>query len=419
MPELPARPSAEHLRKQAKRIARERSIALAAAQRSVAVDYGFRSWPDLMRHVAKVRDEIGDALPLLAAVRRGDIDEVRALLANGENPRRSDGRETPLHVAARQGPLELVEILMLAGALDWQPDAAGRTALGVARRSRNPDRRSIVALLDRKAIDDPSFRGAVAAIHAGDEASLARLLEAEPRLLHERIVGPAIYRKLERNQYFLDPKLFWFVANNPTTVKRMPENIAAIAQIMIDRGAEHADLVYALELTMSSGPASEQGLQRPLMQTIVAAGAAPSRNAIFVAAAHRQLDALRALLEAGLPITAPIAAALGDLPALRVCLTTANDDDVQIAFGLAAINGHVRAAELALDAGADVNLYLPVHSHSTALHDAAGGGDLEMIALLLRRGARKDARDLLWDNTPLGWAIHQDRPAARAALEGS
>jgi hypothetical protein len=37
----------------------------------------------------------------------------------------------------------------------------------------------------------------------------------------------------------------------------------------------------------------------------------------------------------------------------------------------------------------------------------------------LRRGARKDARDLLWDNTPLGWAIHQDRPAARAALEGS
>jgi hypothetical protein len=40
-----------------------------------------------------------------------------------------------------------------------------------------------------------------------------------------------------------------------------------------------------------------------------------------------------------------------------------------------------------------------------------------MIDLLLAHGARPDIRDKLWDATPLGWAIHENRPAARARLE--
>jgi hypothetical protein len=40
-----------------------------------------------------------------------------------------------------------------------------------------------------------------------------------------------------------------------------------------------------------------------------------------------------------------------------------------------------------------------------------------MIGLLLMHGARTDARDTLWDATPLGWAIHQHREAARICLE--
>nr|MDP9107302.1 hypothetical protein [Candidatus Eremiobacteraeota bacterium] len=58
MPSLPARPSREHLRKQAKRLARERSVGLAAAQHLLAGGYGFSNWPELMRHVAGLR---GDA----------------------------------------------------------------------------------------------------------------------------------------------------------------------------------------------------------------------------------------------------------------------------------------------------------------------------------------------------------------------
>ena len=50
---LPDRPDLEHLRKQAKARKRERGIALSAAQHELALDYGFPSWPRLVRQVAK------------------------------------------------------------------------------------------------------------------------------------------------------------------------------------------------------------------------------------------------------------------------------------------------------------------------------------------------------------------------------
>ncbi len=51
MPDLPARPSLEHLRKQAKVYRREHGVGLARAQHQIAVGYGFASWPRLVRHV--------------------------------------------------------------------------------------------------------------------------------------------------------------------------------------------------------------------------------------------------------------------------------------------------------------------------------------------------------------------------------
>jgi hypothetical protein len=69
------------------------------------------------------------------------------------------------------------------------------------------DKAAIVALLDCDAIADASFRAAVAALHAGDVAELARLIDAEPRLLHERMMGPEAYRLRQRPGYFRDPKL--------------------------------------------------------------------------------------------------------------------------------------------------------------------------------------------------------------------
>jgi ATP-dependent Lon protease len=49
---LPHNPSEENLRKQAKRLAKEESLQLAAAQRRLAIEYGYRNWAELMRAVA-------------------------------------------------------------------------------------------------------------------------------------------------------------------------------------------------------------------------------------------------------------------------------------------------------------------------------------------------------------------------------
>jgi Lon protease-like protein len=48
---LPERPSAEYLRKQVKDLARGEAIQLAAAQRRLAREYGYRNWSELIRHV--------------------------------------------------------------------------------------------------------------------------------------------------------------------------------------------------------------------------------------------------------------------------------------------------------------------------------------------------------------------------------
>jgi peptide-methionine (S)-S-oxide reductase len=346
-----------------------------------------------MREAARKTGDAESMPRLLAAVRAGDIDRVRTLLSDGENPRLGDGRSLPLHAAARSGPLELVETLIAGGALPWQLDPKGRSALECARLGNGLDRDAIVALLDRTTIVDPAFRDAVAAIHIGDVASL------------------------KRQDYFRDPKLFWYVANNPTSIERLPSNIADVARSMIERGVEQSDLDYALALLMSGGEVGEVGAARSLMNALLDAGAVANREAILVTAGHSQSEALHALLERGQHASPLIAAALGDVASLSALLQGADRADVQDAFGLAIINRHLDAAQVALDMGADVNAMLPVHSHSTALHQAAAFDSDEMIAFLVARGARLDTRDTLWNGTPLDWASHEKHDAARAALQ--
>jgi peptide-methionine (S)-S-oxide reductase len=348
--------------------------------------------------------------PLLAAVRAGDGAEAQRLLDAGASPRRGG----VLHAAAERGPLELVELLIRGGAIEWQPDGGGRSPLDAARAGSAADRDAIVELLDRPVIRDPSFRVAVAAIHAGDLTALERLLDAEPRLLRERILEPGCYRESGRQQYFLDPKLIWFVAGNPVLVAKLPANIVVVTRALLVRGVEREDLDYTLELVITSAAAREQGHQRRLIDALVFAGATASPRAIERALAHGELAAVEALQQ---PVTAPVAAARGHAEELSRLLATAAPGEVQTAFGLAVINAHADAARVALDAGADVNAFLPVHGHSVALHQAALHDDVELLELLVARGARADVRDTLWDGTPLGWAIHEQRPRAAAYLE--
>jgi ankyrin repeat protein len=336
---------------------------------------------------------------LLAAVRAGDVAGAERLLEAGASPRGA------LQLAAERGPLALVELLIRHGAIEWQPDDTGRTPLDAARRGGGADRDAIVELLERPVIRDAVFRDAVAAIQAGDVAALERLVDSEPRLLHERIREPSCYRDAPREQYFLDPQLLWFVADNPILVETMPANIVEVTRALLARGADGLDTT--LGLVMTSARAREQGHQVALIQTLLAAGATATPAAIDSALAHRELEAVRALRH---PLSASIAAALGRAEDLDRLLATATSAEVQTAFALAVINDRTAAACVALDAGADVNAFLPVHAHSVALHQAALHDDVDLLELLVARGARTDVRDTVWSGTPRDWAVHERQP---------
>jgi len=447
MPEnLPANPSAENLRKQAKRLAKAEGLKLAVAQRRLARDYGFAHWAELMRAVAARRRS-----PLSAAAARGDVESVRALLARGAvvdgEPHETDtplylacdgdapvaarlavadlligagahqqrgctAGATALHAAARRGPADLVVRLLRAGALSWQGDDEGRRPYDYAEAGDAADKDRILYLTaDGPKIEDTEFRAAVAAIQSGDADALARLLDARPELLTMRAIEPEIGPR----GYFSDPRLFWFVANNPTLVPRLPANIVEIVRLMIARGVAQEDLDYALELVMTNGQVPRP-VQLDLVRTLIEAGAVAGRNAVIATLGHGRTAPIAWLLDHGHDLTALEAAGLGRTADLARLLKTTPEGEKSDALAIAVINRQVEAARLCLEAGADPNIFMPCHTHSTPLHQASINNDVETMKLLIAHGAGRDVQDKLWHGTPLSWAIHEGRKEAEAYL---
>src|SRR5687767_11917908 len=83
---LPVRPSLDSLRKQAKKLARERSITLRDAQLVLAREYGYAGWQDLTAEVSK---RLGKGLEWAItqaprAIHDNDVECLKQLL--GEHP---------------------------------------------------------------------------------------------------------------------------------------------------------------------------------------------------------------------------------------------------------------------------------------------------------------------------------------------
>ncbi len=76
MPALPARPSLEHLRKQAKDLRRRKGVPLGHAQHELARSYGFASWTRLVHHV-----QAADLQGIERALVLADPPALAALLA--------------------------------------------------------------------------------------------------------------------------------------------------------------------------------------------------------------------------------------------------------------------------------------------------------------------------------------------------
>lgn len=261
---------------------------------------------------------------------------------------------------------------------------------------------------------DSLFREAVAAIDAGDVSKLERFLAANPGLVSKRLELPGAWLRDKvgnsLDDFFRQPYLLWFVAEDPVRNNILPQNIAQVARTIIEKakreGADNLQeqLDYALQLASFSWVARECGVQIELIDVLIDAGAAPDGNpdnalinANFAAAAH--------LVTRGARLTLATALCLERWDDVTRLAPKAGAGEKQFAFILAALRGKAEALRRMIDFGVDLDRpSADLYSHATALHQAVSSGSLAAVKVLVEAGAALDTKDSAWNATPLGWA---------------
>jgi ankyrin repeat protein len=250
---------------------------------------------------------------------------------------------------------------------------------------------------------DTEFREAVAAIDAGDLATLERLLSANPALVRQRRNSP-------REGFFRKPYLLWFVAEDPVRNGRLPANIAKIARAIIEGARRQGvdslqeQLDYALRLVAWSGVAAECGVQNDLIDVLVDAGASidgVADNALV----NGHVGAAAHLIDRGASMTLATALCLGRWEDARRLAGVASVADRKDAMVLAALNGNAPALRILIDTGVDLDSpSANIYAHATPLHHAVCSGSLEAVKVIVEAGASLEIRDRAERATPRGWA---------------
>jgi ankyrin repeat protein len=334
------------------------------------------------------------------AVRTGREGAVPLLLEIGLDPRFPDkDGETPVHLAVRSGSLATVERLLAAGGEVDGTNLDAETPLDVARTLPDPDVRQgmIRQLLAAGASRAPRaargeldavFERAADAVVSGAIDELRALLDREPSLVRAR--SPRPHRAT---------LLHYCSANGVEDERqRTPANAAAIAQLLLERGAEvdavgrHGAAGTTLYLTMTSAGPVKAGVDGELVRVLAGAGARIDWG--------DEDGPMIWAIDAGLPRSALALAAAG----LRL-------DNALFA---AAANRVDRLQEL-LDRGADVDARY--WAGYTALHAAAVMSHREAVALLLARGANPALREHKYGDTAADKARWQNHHELAALLD--
>ena len=275
----------------------------------------------------------------------------------------------------------------------------------------------LAAFADAVKSDGPvtRFEETVEAVVSGDVDTLRRMLSDDPGLVRAR--------SARRHGATL---LHYVGANGVEGYRqRTPPNAVEVAKVLLEAGAEPdapADMYETkcttMGLLVSSAHPAEAGLQGALADTLLDHGAALQgqgynwQSDLTTALTFGYMETAEIFARRGAAIDLPAAAGLGRTADVERLLPHADSRSRHIALGLAAQLGHVDVVRLLLDAGEDPNRYNAegFHSHATPLHHAVSGNRFEVVKLLLDRGARLDTRDTVYDATPLGWAIYNERP---------
>jgi hypothetical protein len=118
-------------------------------------------------------------------------------------------------------------------------------------------------------IEDATFRRALDLLDAGNVAGLRASLVQHPNLVHQRVV-------FEGGNYFHNPTLLEFIAENPVRRGILPKDIVEIAKVILDAGPSQAALNKTLMLVATGSVPRECHTQLPLIDLLCDRGAHPN-----------------------------------------------------------------------------------------------------------------------------------------------
>ena len=179
------------------------------------------------------------------------------------------------------------------------------------RRVEKPTLADDLNLPHRERIEDVTFRRAVELLDAGDVTALRAHLGEHPNLVHQHVL-------FEGGNYFRNPTLLEFVAENPIRHGTLPPNIVQVAEVILDAGAKQnpSALNETLGLVSCGRVPRESGAQLPLIDLLCDHGADPNR-AMPAALAHGEFEAVNALIQRGARVDLTVAAAIGRIEDAR------------------------------------------------------------------------------------------------------
>lgn len=480
---LPANPSLEHIRGQAKALQRavhdaeadaiariaaffpgeETDLALSKAQLVIAREYGFASWSKLKQYVEDVRefrwdagdsasDDVVDRFCDLACLTYdGQDDPARRARARDLLAEHPELASDHIWAAATAADLPAVQRLLAADP-------------GLARSRGGPRKWMPLFYLAYSRLDPD--------VPAESVLGIARLL------LDAGADPDEAYFWEGRYVYTVLTGVFGEGEQGPKRQPRHPHE-HAFARLLLDAGANPNDgqtlydrmflpandhLELLLPHGLGSGDAGKWSGGWILGEQRLATPDELLRVQLWWAVGHNFVDRVRLLINHGVDVSAPfddgttpielaaregnqeiveLLAAAGATPpsldpvdALSAAVLRGDRSVVeqadpavvqQLRPGLlvwAAANGRRDAVELLLELGVDVNSRgrhdVPRDDGSTtALHAAASDGNVELVQLLLRHGADTSLRDDAHDATPLDWARYTGQDATVELLSDS